>query len=368
MIELRGKYAQALVYTDVVDGESVSQVINLLNQPYTEGSRIRMMPDIHAGAGCTVGTTMTVQNKICPNLVGVDIGCGMETVRVKEKHLELQKLDKLIREMIPSGFAIQNKAHRFAKNIDLEQLLCVKSVNLNRAELSIGTLGGGNHFIEVDQDDNGDLYIVIHSGSRHLGLEICEFYQKAAAKALEAKGIHIPRALAYVEGELLEQYLHDMRIAQNFADLNRKAMMDVIVKGMGLHVVEQFTTIHNYIDTDNMILRKGAVAAYAGQKLLIPINMRDGSLICIGKGNPDWNCSAPHGAGRLMSRKEAFKRLSLDEYRKEMEGIYTTCVDRTTLDEAPMAYKGIDEIISHIGPTVEILERIIPVYNFKAAE
>jgi RNA-splicing ligase RtcB len=368
MIELRGKYAQALVYTDVVDGESVSQVINLLNQPYTEGSRIRMMPDIHAGAGCTVGTTMTVQDKICPNLVGVDIGCGMETVRVKEKHLELQKLDKLIREMIPSGFAIQNKAHRFAKNIDLEQLLCVKSVNLNRAELSIGTLGGGNHFIEVDQDDNGDLYIVIHSGSRHLGLEICEFYQKAAAKALEAKGIHIPKALAYVEGELLEQYLHDMRIAQEFAELNRKAMMDVILKGMGLHAVEQFTTIHNYIDLRHGILRKGAVSAQEGERLLIPINMRDGSLICIGKGNPDWNCSAPHGAGRLMSRKEALHRLNLDEYRREMAGIYTTCVDRTTLDEAPMAYKGMDEIISHIGPTVDIAERITPVYNFKASE
>ena len=366
MIELRGKYAQALVYTDVVDGESVSQVINLLNQPYTEGSRIRMMPDIHAGAGCTVGTTMTVQDKICPNLVGVDIGCGMETVRIKEKHLELQKLDKLIREMIPSGFAIQNKAHRFAKNIDLEQLLCVKSVNLNRAELSIGTLGGGNHFIEVDQDDNGDLYIVIHSGSRHLGLEICEFYQKAAAKALEAKGIHIPKALAYVEGAFLEQYLHDMRIAQEFAELNRKAMTDVILKGMGLHAVEQFTTIHNYIDLRHGILRKGAVSAQEGERLLIPINMRDGSLICTGKGNPDWNFSAPHGAGRLMSRGDAKQTFTVTEYKKQMEGIYTTSVGRGTLDECPMAYKRIEDIVDNIDPTVRIDAIIKPIYNFKA--
>ena len=366
MIELRGKYAQALVYTDVVDAESVSQVINLLNQPYTEGSRIRMMPDIHAGAGCTVGTTMTVQDKICPNLVGVDIGCGMETVRIKEKHMELQKLDKLIREAIPSGFAIQNKAHRFTKNIDLEQLLCAKSVNLSRAELSIGTLGGGNHFIEADRDDNGDLYIVIHSGSRHLGLEICEFYQKAAVKALESRGIHIPRALAYVEGELLEQYLHDMRIAQNFADLNRKAMMDVIIKGMGLHVVEQFTTIHNYIDVEHGILRKGAVSAREGEKLLIPINMRDGSLICTGKGNPDWNFSAPHGAGRLMSRGDAKQTFTVSEYKKQMEGIYTTSVGRGTLDECPMAYKRIEDIVDNIHPTAEIQSIIKPIYNFKA--
>ena len=366
MIELRGKYAQALVYTDVVDAESISQVINLLNQPYTEGSSIRMMPDIHAGAGCTVGTTMTVQDKICPNLVGVDIGCGMETVHIKEKHLELQKLDKLIREVIPSGFAVQSKAHRFARNIDFEQLLCAKFVNLSRAELSIGTLGGGNHFIEVDQDDDGELYIVIHSGSRHLGLEVCEFYQNAAVKALESKGIHIPKALAYVEGELLEQYLHDMRIAQAFAAWNRKAMVDAILKGMGLHAVEQFTTIHNYIDVEHGILRKGAVSAQKGERLLIPINMRDGSLICTGRGNPEWNFSAPHGAGRLMSRGDAKQTFTVSEYKKQMEGIYTTSVGRGTLDECPMAYKRIEDIVDNIDPTVQIDAIIKPIYNFKA--
>ena len=367
MIELQGKYASALVYTDVVDSESISQVINLLNQPYVAGSRVRMMPDIHAGAGCTIGTTMTITDKICPNLVGVDIGCGMETIRIREKHIEMQQLDKLIRREIPSGFEIRNKPHRYAKEIDLEALHCAKYVDLLRAEKSIGTLGGGNHFIEADRDDEGNLYIVVHSGSRHLGLQIANYYQNAAYKALttysleeieaeiaklkaqgrhaeiqktlkelKTKPVHIPKPLAYVEGDLLRQYLDDMRIAQRFAMLNRKAMLDVIVKGLGIHVEEQFTTIHNYIDTDYGILRKGAVSARAGEKLLIPINMRDGSLICIGKGNEDWNCSAPHGAGRLMSRGEAKQSFTVSEFKRQMEGIYTTSVGQGTLDECPM--------------------------------
>ena len=292
MIELKGKYGQAKVFTDVVDNDSISQVISLLNQPYAEGSRIRMMPDIHAGVGCTIGTTMTIRDRICPNLVGVDIGCGMETIRLKEKRLEPQKLDKLIRREIPSGFSIREKPHRFAGRIELERLRCAKHVKLDRAYRSIGTLGGGNHFIEANRDDDGHLYIVIHSGSRHLGKEIAEYYQNAAIRDLKERGVEIPYTLAYVDGWLMEDYLHDMAIAQEFADLNRRAMADAIVKGMGLHVVEQFTTVHNYIDLDAGILRKGAVSAKAGEKLLIPINMRDGSLICVGKGNPDWNCSA----------------------------------------------------------------------------
>ena len=358
----------ALVYTDVVDAESVSQVISLLNQPYAEGSRIRMMPDIHAGAGCTVGTTMTIRDKICPNLVGVDIGCGMETIRLREKRIELQKLDKLIRQEIPSGFAIQKKSHRFSKNIDLEQLHCARHVKLDRAALSIGTLGGGNHFIEVDRDDEGNLWLVIHSGSRHLGLEICEFYQKAAYRDMSEKGISIPYPLAYVEGELMDAYLHDMRIAQSYADLNRKAMADVIVRGMGFHVEEQFTTVHNYIDMASGILRKGAVSARSGEKLLIPINMRDGSLICEGLGNAEWNFSAPHGAGRLMSRSAAKETFTVSEYKKQMEGIYTTSVGRGTLDECPMAYKRMEDIVDNIGPTAKILSVIKPIYNFKAGQ
>lgn len=399
MIELQGKYATAKVFTDVVDNESISQVINLLNQPYIEGSRVRMMPDIHAGAGCTIGTTMTIKNKICPNLVGVDIGCGMETIRIKEAHIEPQKLDKVIRAGIPSGFEIRKKEHRFAKDIDLSELCCAKKVNIDRAYSSIGTLGGGNHFIEANQDDDGNIYIVVHSGSRHLGLEIANFYQEAAYKALtsyskeeidakveelkaagrqkeiqsvlrqlKSKYSPIPKPLAYVEGELFEQYLHDMRIAQRFANLNRQAMMDTIVKDMGFHVVEQFTTIHNYIDVDNMLLRKGAVSAQAGEKLLIPINMRDGSLICVGKGNEDWNCSAPHGAGRLMSRSAAKQTFTVSEFKKQMDGIYTTSVGRSTIDECPMAYKNMADIVDNIEPTVIIEATIKPIYNFKAGD
>ena len=320
---------------------------------------------------------------------------------IREKDFDPKKLDALIRAKIPAGMNVREEKHPNADQANVYSLRCMNHIEHLEKELkAIGTLGGGNHFIEVDRGENGDLFIVVHSGSRHIGNEVAKYYQDEGRKAfwggarhqvdaavaeLKTQGrfqeiqptinrlrkeheISLPKDLAYVEGKLFDDYIHDMKIIQHFATLNRKAMMDVILVGMRLTAVEQFTTIHNYIDTDNMILRKGAVAAYAGQKLLIPINMRDGSLICIGKGNPDWNCSAPHGAGRLMSRKEAFKRISLDEYRKEMEGIYTTCVDHTTLDEAPMAYKGIDEIISNIGPTVEIAERIIPVYNFKAAE
>ena len=316
-----------------------------------------MMPDVHAGAGCTIGTTMIVKDKICPNLVGVDIGCGMETIKIKENHIEPQKLDIIIRDGIPSGFSIREKANRLASDID------------------------------------------VHSGSRYLGLQIANYYQDAAYKALasysqEEIGIAIaqlkadgrqkeiqkvlkrlkskhnlvPKLLSYIEGELFDQYIHDMKIAQEYAELNRRAMMNVIVKGMGFHVVEQFTTIHNYIDVDNMILRKGAVSAQAGERLLIPINMRDGSLICTGKGNEDWNCSAPHGAGRLMSRSAAKETFTVSEFRRQMNGIYTTSVGRSTLDECPMAYKNMKDIVDNIGPTVEIDAIIKPIYNFKAGD
>ena len=396
MIELQGKYANAKVFTDVVDSASIGQVIALLNQPYASGSQVRMMPDIHAGAGCTVGTTMTITDQVCPNLVGVDIGCGMETVVLKEKRMELQKLDKLIRAEIPSGFAIRSKPHRIMKEIDLSALRCARHVDLLRAEKSLGTLGGGNHFIEANRDDEGNLYLVIHSGSRRLGLEICNYYQNEGFKALnsrkeeidalvadlkrqgkeqtiedalrelKSRPVNIPKPLAYVEGNLLEDYLHDMAIAQHYADLNRKAMMDTILKGMGLKAADRFTTIHNYIDLEHGILRKGAVSAQAGERLLIPINMRDGSLICTGKGNEDWNCSAPHGAGRLMSRSEAKESFTVHEFKKQMEGIYTTSVGSATLDECPMAYKSMADIVDNIGPTADIERIIKPIYNFKA--
>lgn len=335
MIELRGKYNTAKVFTDVVDNESVSQVIELLNQPYVKGEQLRMMPDIHAGAGCTIGTTLTINNKICPNLVGVDIGCGMEVVRIEEKEIDLPELDRVIRTRIPSGFAILDTPHANASLVDLTELRCAPFVDIARAEKSIGTLGGGNHFIEADRDDDGNIYIVVHSGSRHLGVEIANYYQKLAYKKLNSKTeeiqavikelkesgrvneiqqtiedikkewVYIPKHLAYVEGQDFDDYIHDMKIAQRYATQNRKTMMKIILDCLGLHRAETFTTIHNYIDTEHMILRKGSVSAREGEKLIIPINMRDGSLICVGKGNPDWNYSAPHGAGRLMSRSAA---------------------------------------------------------------
>lgn len=398
MIELKGKYAEAKIFTDVVDEASIAQVLLLLNQEFIGGSTVRLMPDIHAGAGCTVGTTMTVSDKTVPNLVGVDIGCGMETVKIKEKYIELQKLDKLIYEKIPSGFNIRDKAHSFFKDFPLEELYCYREINPVRAERSLGTLGGGNHFIEADKDGEGNIYIVVHSGSRHLGLEVANYYQNEGYNALNGaskkdielliadmkaqgkeKGIqkaiktlkntkttNIPKQLAYVEGELFDRYIHDMKIVQDFAELNRQAMTNEILKGMKLHAEDRFTTVHNYIDTESMILRKGAVSAREGERLLIPINMRDGSLICKGKGNKDWNYSAPHGAGRLMSRAGAKQSFTVSEFKKQMEGIYTTSVGADTLDECPMAYKGMEDIVGNIGETAEITEIIKPIYNFKA--
>ena len=400
MIELKGTYNEAKIFTDHADESSIAQVRVLLEQEFVSGSRIRLMPDIHAGAGCTIGTTMTITDKIVPNLVGVDIGCGMETALLKEKHIELQKLDKIIYEKIPSGFEIREKTHPYFDEIDLTQLYCYKHINPARAEKSLGTLGGGNHFIEADKDEDGNLYLVVHSGSRHLGLEVAQYYQEEGWKALngtakkdiklliadlKAQGreqeiqaaiearkstvkTDVPRTLAYVTGDLFGQYIHDMKIIQKYAVLNRQAMMREIVKGMKLHVKEQFTTVHNYIDTDAMILRKGAVSAKKGEKLLIPVNMRDGSLICTGKGNEDWNESAPHGAGRLMSRSAARQALTVSEFKKQMSGVYTTSVNKGTLDECPMAYKGMEEIVANIADTAEIDKIIRPVYNFKAGD
>ena len=400
MFEIQGAYNTTKVFTDMADQSAISQIYELCSQAFTQGAQIRIMPDVHAGAGCTIGTTMTITDKVVPNLVGVDIGCGMETIVLKEKHIEPQKLDKLIRSEVPSGCNVRKKAHRFIGQTALDELYCAKEVNMTYAENSLGSLGGGNHFIEVDRDDDGTLYLVIHSGSRHLGVEVAKWYQNTAARRLERscsnvdipalieqlraegrcseiedavrkakadKKPPVPRHLAYCEGDLFEQYLHDMAIVQQFADLNRRAMADVIVKGMHWHVQDRFVTTHNYIDLDAMILRKGAVSAKAGETLLIPMNMRDGSLICRGKGNADWNCSAPHGAGRLMSRAQAKATCSMTEFRREMDGIYTTSVSTDTIDESPMAYKPMDEIVRNIGDTAEITKIIRPIYNFKAS-
>ncbi len=403
---VEGKHNTAKVFTDVVDEKSLQQIKTLCDQEFTSGARIRLMPDVHAGAGCTIGTTMTIKDKIVPNLVGVDIGCGMETLMIHKDSEAAQKfdpaqLDMIIRKNIPCGFDIRKFEHQYVAEVEWDNIKGI--YNKHRAQLSLGTLGGGNHFIEADKDEEGNLYIVVHSGSRHAGLEIAEYYQEMAWRQLngktkadldamisqlkaegreteiEAKRVEmnaqiktqIPKDLAYVSGYLFDDYINDMRIMQHFAMLNRKAMINTISIGLHLkkeEIVDQFTTIHNYIDTENMILRKGAVSAQKGEKLLIPINMRDGSLICLGKGNEDWNCSAPHGAGRVMSRMKAKKELSMEEFKAEMSGIYSTTVTKETLDEAPMAYKTMDDIVANIGPTADILNVIKPIYNFKAVE
>lgn len=400
MIEVKGKFNTAIIYSDNVDEGAIEQVRTLCEQEFTRGGKIRIMPDVHVGAGCTIGTTMTITDKVVPNLVGVDIGCGIEVVKLKNRRIELLKLDKLIYAQVPSGFKVRQKPHDYNEKIDLAALKCKDKVNLARARLSIGTLGGGNHFIEVNKDSNGDLYIAVHSGSRHLGHEVASYYQelafavlngnskddlaacvaelKAAGRDKEIQAVlkrkkkeiktDIPRSLAYLSGRYFTDYIHDMKLAQQFAALNRKAIMDVIVRGMRLDVVEQFTTIHNYIDTKRMILRKGAVSAECGEKLLIPINMRDGSLICKGKGNPEWNFSAPHGAGRIMSRMQARATFGMKEYRALMQNVFTTSVNEATIDECPLAYKPIEEIKAGIGAAAEVIDQIVPIYNFKAAE
>ena len=416
MIEIQGKHNSAKVFTDELEDLSREQIEKLCDQPFVEGSQIRLMPDVHAGAGCAIGTTMTIKDKIVPNLVGVDIGCGMETIVINNesraaKDFDPVRLDKIIHAEIPSGMAVRDEEHPFIHKIDFSKIRC-PFIKKKYAQKSLGTLGGGNHFIEANRDDKDNLYIVIHSGSRHLGKEIAEYYQEEAWRQLnsnqkadidnlilklkaegrdseiqdvvkEAKAqirTDIPKELAYVSGTLFDDYINDMKITQYFALINRKAMMDTILKGLNIQnedhsgqfgqsgQFEQFSTIHNYIDTESMILRKGAVSAKKGEKLIVPINMRDGTIICEGLGNPDWNYSSPHGAGRVMSRRKAFMTLNLEDYKKEMEGIYSTSVNKRTIDESPMAYKTMRNIVTHIGETAKIVTIIKPVYNFKAAE
>lgn len=414
MFEIRGKYNTAKIFSDTADNATISQILNLLNQPSSEGAQIRIMPDCHAGAGCVIGTTMTVTDKIIPNLVGVDIGCGVLVTKLSEKRIDLPKFDSILRKEVPSGPEMREKPHSLADSLDVSSLSCYKKPDCRVSEevfrRSLGSLGGGNHFVELDRDGNGDIWLVIHTGSRRSGKDVAEYYQNLAYEERNIAGrkykealaekraafiaqikaekrekelsrllpkwqeeqgkpiISVPYEVAWCEGQSFDDYIHDMKIMQEYAKLNRRIITEVILKKCKLHAVEQFETVHNYIDTDHMILRKGSVSAREGEKIIIPINMRDGSLICIGKGNDDWNQSAPHGAGRLMSRSEAKDSISMTEYKKAMEGIYSTSVCRGTIDESPMAYKPVDEIMANIEPTAEIVERIVPIYNFKAGE
>ncbi len=402
MIEIAGKFNTALCYTDTLEPTAYAQIEEVCNEEAFAESKIRIMPDVHAGKGCTIGTTMTIVDKVVPNMVGVDIGCGMYTVNLGKVDIDLERFDEAAHS-IPCGRNVwEGRLERF----DLTRLRCHRILkDTKRLERSLGTLGGGNHFIEIDSDEDGNKYLIIHSGSRNLGTQVAEHYQSIAVdlncgkeeyfnkreeiirtykeqgrrteiqatlkqlqKEWEEKSPTMPRDLCFLYGSFMEDYLHDVNICQEFAKRNREKMAELLLQKTGLIAHETFQTIHNYIDVDEMILRKGSVSAKAGEKLLIPINMRDGSLICIGKGNTDWNFSAPHGAGRIMSRSAAFERLTMEEYEKEMEGIYTTCINTSTLDESPMAYKRMDEIIANIHPTAEIIAHIKPIYNFKAAE
>lgn len=367
MIIIEGKYNTAKVFVDEIEEGARLQIKTMLDQPFVENSKIRVMPDVHAGAGSTIGTTMTIRDKVVPNLVGVDIGCGMLTSKIKVRKIDFSTLDTVIRCKIPSGFSIRNKAHEYVKYVDVNKLKIRrngkndKKLNIKRAERSIGTLGGGNHFIEINQDENNDLYLVIHTGSRNIGNQVASLYQREAMKMTP----HQPKSLAYLEGEKYSDYLHDMKIMQEYAVYNRLAIRDIIVESMGWEIIDEFTTIHNYVDLKNMILRKGAVSAQKGEKILIPLNMRDGSLIAIGKGNPDWNYSAPHGAGRVLSRTEAKRVLSLENFKKSMSQVYSTSINKQTIDESPEAYKDKSIVTDNIHDSAEIIAHLKPLYNFK---
>ena len=400
MLEIKGKVNTAICYASVIEEEAIEQIRRMCDYEFTAGSRIRIMPDVHAGKGCTIGTTMTITDKAVPNIVGVDIGCGMYTVKLGKTDIDFAKFDEAA-HFIPSGMNVWEVRQ---EHFDLEQLRCYRDLNdTKRLERSLGTLGGGNHFIEIDESADGEKYLVIHSGSRNLGKQVAELYQKLAVelskgkeeyfkkrdeiiRALKEQGRKkeiqaalkqikwerkesmIPEDLCFLFGSYLEDYLHDVEVCQRFARRNREKMAEILLERTGIAAGEAFHTIHNYIDTEEMILRKGAIAAHAGEKVLIPINMRDGSVLAVGKGNAEWNYSAPHGAGRIMSRKAAKDRLSLEEYRETMKGIYTTSVNEATLDEAPMAYKSLDDIIDVIRDSVDIIDVMKPVYNFKASE
>ncbi|MBR5479314.1 MAG: RtcB family protein [Clostridia bacterium] len=402
MMEIKGKYNTAICYTQEVEPNAYTQIESVCNEEAFSKSKIRIMPDVHAGKGCTIGTTMTIVDKVVPNMVGVDIGCGMYTVNLGKVDIDLEAFDAAA-HTIPCGRDVwPGRVARF----DLTALRCYRELkDTRRLVRSLGTLGGGNHFIEIDVDEEGNKYLVIHSGSRNLGTQVANYYQQLAVelnrgkeeyfrkcdevirtykeqgkrseiektlkqlkREWKAKEPTMPYELCYLYGEFMEDYLHDINICQQFAKLNRETMANILLTKTGFTAQDTFQTIHNYIDVDEMILRKGSVSAKAGEKLLIPINMRDGSLVCIGKGNPEWNFSAPHGAGRLMSRSTAQEQLTMEEYKKQMEGIYTTCVNTATLDESPMAYKNMEDIVANIQPTAEIIAHIKPIYNFKASE
>lgn len=402
-MEIKGKYTTAKVFTDNIESTAIGQILELCNQEFVKDSSIRIMPDVHAGKGCVIGTTMTVKDKVVPSIVGVDIGCGMLLVELgKRPNINFNQLDDIINRYVPVGTNVHDKNNLSDVSIKnrLAHIRCRKHLNMDRAYKSIGTLGGGNHFIELNKDLNDNIYLVIHSGSRNLGKQIAEYYQNVATiknkqnkieiskiveslkkegrqneienkiKELKQSYVKTPDHLSYVEGNDFEDYMNDMMIATEYASFNRLSIAWTILKNMDIISETWFQTVHNYIepwiDGKSYIIRKGAVSAYKDEKLLIPLTMKDGSLICIGKGNNDWNMSAPHGAGRIMSRSEAKKSLDVEEFKDDMKNIHSSTIGQSTLDESPRAYKNPDEIINAIQDTCEIITRIYPIYNFKS--
>ena len=376
---IKGAFSEAHVFTTnntdtAIDQYARAQLQMICDNESSKDCRLRVMPDVHPGKVGTIGLTMTIGDRIMPNLIGIDIGCGMALGKIKGKKIEGQKLDTVIRDCVPSGFNIRKKPHRFADDFNFPELYCSSHIRTDKARLSLGTLGGGNHFIEVDRDTDNDLYIVIHTGSRHLGKEVTEYYLNEGQKALKSKGIDVPYELTWLDEELKDSYLHDMQIVQNFASLNRQIILDELVKGMKWKVLESYECIHNYVDAsaetlalfNSPIMRKGAISAKNNEKVIIPINMRDGIILGTGLGNKDWNCSAPHGSGRIMKREDVKNNFTVSSFKSEMKGIYSRCIGNDTLDEAPFAYRPITEITDVISATVKIDKFIKPVYNYKA--
>ena len=365
MKTVKGIYAEAKIFTEDVDEYAKAQVKMICDNQVAEGSKIRLMPDIHPGRVGPIGLSMTVTDKVIPQLLGVDIGCGMTCVKLNKNNAEFQKLDRVIRENVPSGFAIRKEPHHMAEGFSCDKLRCARHINRQKAERSLGTLGGGNHFIELDRGEDGSLYLVIHTGSRHLGEEVAEYYTKLAGTSLKKQGIEVPYYMSYLEGEQKENYMEDVQTVQDYAELNRQVIVREILKGMKWKASEQFSVAHNYLDASG-VLRKGSIAAEKGARVIIPANMRDGMILGMGLGNEEWNCSAPHGSGRRLKREDVKSRYTVSDFKKEMKGIYSSCVGADTLDEAPFAYRSLAEIAERIGDTVRITEALKPVYNYKA--
>lgn len=365
MFKINGKYSSAAVYAADAEDYAIAQIQAICDSEAAEGSKICIMPDVHPGKVGPIGLTMTIGSKIMPSLIGIDIGCGISYRCLKSKKVEFQKLDRVIRERVPSGFQLRKEPHHLSGTFDFDRLLCKRHIDEERARLSLGTLGGGNHFIELERDDEGNLYAVVHSGSRHLGKEVTEFYLREGQRRMKATGLDVPYELTCLEGQLMEDYLHDLMEVEAFAALNRKIILDELERNMKWKATAFGESVHNYVD-ENRILRKGAAAAYEDREVIIPVNMKDGVIFGKGKGNLGWNYSAPHGGGRIMARGDVKKSHTLSEYRKLMSGIHSPSINKETLDEAPFAYRGIEEILSAIKDTVTVEEVMRPVYNYKA--